>query len=538
MIRVGLVLILVALASVAVLALTGDPGRASVIWLGWRADTTAAAAVLIVLFAALAAQAVWRLVIWIVEAPARSARARADDRRRQANEVLTRGFLAAAAGDGSEARRLAQKAAELADEAPGLARILAAQAADAAGDAQAAQAAYTAMLGFPEMRLAGHRGLMQLALAQGDRDVALDHAEQAFALARTARWAWRAVLEARLESGDWEGALELVQSALDRKVVSPIVADRARSALLAASAARLEHAPGPKGRSLALDQALRAAKLQPAFAPGVVMAARLLADDGKIQRAAQMLEAAWKAQPHPALWLAYRDLRTAEAPRARATRLRDFAGLNPTHREARILFVEQALIGGDPSAAAEAVKALDGEPTTARIAGLKARVAFAVGRADEARMWMAHGATAPQEPDWSDLDPEGRAFAYRPSDWARLVAAFAETGELVHPRHERRERTMIDLPQLPVVYAETPAFHGGAPIEPVLYPDRGSAHDDGLHDALLEGLHDGLDDGGHLDGGRDDEPTPPSASPPTSPRGGARRNSTRRRLASAPRSSK
>ena len=47
-----------------------------------------------------------------------------------------------------------------------------------------------------------------------------------------------------------------------------------------------------------------------------------------------------------------------------------------------------------------------------------ARVANAVGLRDEARAWMARGAGAPQEPDWSDLDPEGRAFAYQASDWA------------------------------------------------------------------------------------------------------------------------
>jgi HemY protein len=508
MIRTALLLLLVIAAAVAILAMTGDAGRASLTWLGWRMDTTAAAAILIVLVGALLAQALWRLLMWVTEAPARAARARAETRRRQANEVLTRGFLAAAAGDGSEARRLAGKAADLAEEAPGLARVLAAQAAEAAGDAQAAHAAYSAMLGFPEMRLAGHRGLMQLASSQGDREGALRHAEQAFALARTARWAWRAVLEARLEAGDWDGALELVQGALDRKIVSPIVADRARAALLAASAARLEHAVEPRGRSMALDQAVAAAKLQPGFAPGVVMAARLLAADGKTARAAQTLEAAWKAQPHPALWLAYRDLRTAETPRSRADRLRDLAALNPGHRESRILLVEQALIGGDPAGAAEAVKALEGEPVTARIAGLRARVAHAAGRADEARMWMAHAMAAPQEPDWTDLDPEGRAFAYQPADWARLVSAFAESGELVHPRHERRERVLTELPELPAPYLDRAPFLEGAPVEPVLYPAAEEPFDD-------------------------DEPPPPA--PPRQP---TRRPASRRRLASAPRAAK
>lgn len=297
MIRAGVVLILMTAIAVGALALSDDPGRATVVWLGWRADSTAAAAILIALSFGLLAAVAWRTILWVLDAPRRAERARSDARRRQSNEVLARGFLAVAAGEGSEALRLSKKAAELAADAPGLVRVLAAQAAEAAGDVGQAQAAYTAMLSFPEMRLAGHKGLMQLALAQGERQTALRHAQEAYGEARTARWAWRAILESRLEAADWEGALALVKSALDRKIVPPVVAERARAALLAASAAQLEHAPEPRARAQALDQATEAARLQPGFAPGVVMAARLLAEDGKLGRAAATLENAWRAAP-------------------------------------------------------------------------------------------------------------------------------------------------------------------------------------------------------------------------------------------------
>jgi HemY protein len=462
-IRASFVLLLLVAAAVGALTLAGEPGRASITWLGWRADMTAAAAILIALGVGLLAAFIWRMILWVLGAPRRAERARTEARRRQTLDLLGRGFVAVAAGDGSEALRLSKKAAELA-EAPGLVRVLAAQSAEAAGDVAQAQAAYTAMLGFPEMRLAGHRGLMQLALGQGARETALRHAQEAYGEKRSARWAWRAILEARLEAGDWEGGLELVKSALDRRIVPPVVAERARAALLAASAAQLEHAPEPRARSLARDQAVEAARLQPAFAPGVVMAARLLAQDNKLGRATAALESAWRARPHPALWLAYRDLKTNETPRQRAARLAQLAAVNPTHRESLILYVEQALVTGDAAGALSAARALEPEPVTARIAGLMARAAFAAGAVDEARMWLARGLNAPPEPDWSDLDPEGRAFAYHASDWARLVITFAETGDLIHPRHERRERTLRELPDLPIAYANA----GPMLIEPVL----------------------------------------------------------------------
>lgn len=510
MIRAAVAIVLVLALAVAVLALAGEAGHASIIWMGWRADLTAAALVVLVLFGALAALAFWRLLLWVIEAPRRAERARQDNRRRQAAEVLTRGFLAVAAGDGVEARRLAAKASDLVEDAPGLVRLLAAQAAEAAGDVIAAQAAYSAMLGFPEMRLAGHKGLMLLAQAQGDRATALRHAEDAYAQGRAARWAWRALLEARLAEGDWDGARDLVKGALDRKIVSPIVAERGRAALLAASAAGLEGAPEAKARAQAADFAAEAAKLAPGFAPGVVMAARLLAAQGKPARAAQPIEAAWKVAPHPALWLAYRDLKTDETPKARAARLAALAALNPEARESRILAVEAALVGGDVAGAAAAAKALEAEPVTARIAGLMARVAFAGGRPDEARVWMARGVSAPREADWSDLDPEGRAFAYQPGDWARLVTSYAETGELIHPRHERAERGMSELPELPISYADPAPLLAAGPDAAPPYP-------------VDEGFFD------------DDEPPPPLPPPP---RPAQRRPSGRRRLASGPRAAK
>ncbi|PIC01945.1 heme biosynthesis protein HemY [Caulobacter sp. X] len=511
MTRVVFALFLVAAVAVSVLALTGEPGRASLEWMGWRIEMTAAAAALLTLFSALLFTVLWRGVIWIVEAPRRAARARAEAKRKQAIEALTRGFLAVAAGDGSEARRLAQKSAELAEDAPGLVRVLAAQAAEAAGDRGAAASAYNAMLGFPEMRLAGLRGLMQAALADGDKQAALRYAETAYGLARTARWAWRALLEARLEAGDWAAALQLVQGALDRKIVSPAVAERSRAALLAASAASLEDSPDPKIRAQALDFANQSVKLKPDFAPGVIMATRLLADDGKTAKAGQLIETAWKAQPHPALWLAYRDLKTNETPKARAQRLAALAALRPEVRESLILRVEAALIGGDPIAARAAARLLDDEAPTARFAGLMARVAAANGQPDEARAWIARGIDAPREPDWSDLDPEGRAFAYQREDWARLAVSYAETGQLIHPRHERRERTMSDLPEIPSAYVESTPFIRAAETGGALLP---IPDDPGVFDA------------------------PPLPDPPE-PAPAPRRNSgARRRLASGSRPAK
>ena len=373
MIRAGLVVTLAAVAAVATISLLGEPGGAMVTWLGWQLTTTAAAAVLIVAVFALAATVFWRGLFWVLAEPERARRAAAETRRRQGRELITQGFLAAAAGDGPLARRLAQRAGDFADEFPQLARLLAAQAAEAAQDHAAAKLAYAGMRGFPDMRLAAYRGLMLTAQAEGDDAGALRHAGAAYAIEGAPPWAWRALLESRLHGGDWAGALALVQEALGRKIVSPIVAERARAALQAVSAASLEVALGETAER-ALELAQLAARARPDFTPAAVVAARLLMAQGRAARAAPLIEAAWKARPHPALWLAWRDLRTDESPRERAVRLDALAALQAGSRESRIIAVEQALIANDLAVGRVAAAALDGEPTTHRqILGLPAR---------------------------------------------------------------------------------------------------------------------------------------------------------------------
>lgn len=481
MIRGVFTFLLALLLVVAALTFTGDPGRASAVWLGWRIDSTAAFAALVIGVGAAAAVLFWRVVVWVAEAPRRAARARLEQRRREGTEALARGFLAVAAGEAAEARRCAARAQELMDEPSALPRLLAAQAAEADGDLAAAKTLYQAMGGFPEMRLAAQRGLTVIAQQEGDSEAARKAAEAAYNLPRTARWAFLALFEARLEAGEWSEALDLVEGALKRRVVTPNLAERARAALLAASAASLEAAGDARSLDQALDAAVKAARLSPSFAPGVALAARLLVRSGKEARAADLIEAAWAAAPHPALFIAYRDLRTSETPRERALRLQTLIDRNPGHRESLILAVEQALLSGDREALDRSVAALADAPPTARLCGLLARAALARGARDEASAYIARGTTAAQEPDWTDLDPQGRAFAYGQADWTRLVSTWAERGELAHPRFDRRERALSDLPDLPsrweasapfVAAAERPdSFAAPLPDDPGAFDD-------------------------------------------------------------------
>ena len=485
MIRAVLILLALIAAIAISIGLLGDPGIASVTWMHYRVDTSASACIVIIGCLAFAAVAFWNLALWIARAPQRAERARAAARHRQGEDAVTRGFMALAAGDGTEARRQSVKALDLSDNIV-LVRILSALAAEESGDATAAKSAYSAMLSIPELKLAGLKGLMQIADKSGDRTEAVRLASEAYNQPRPAMWAFETLFEAKLTAGEWGEALDLIDGALNRKLISPIFSERAKSSLMAATAAQLESAPDTPTRDQAMDYALRAAKLQPQFTPAPVIASRQLLAAGKLGRAEDILEAGWAAQPHPALWLAYRDLVNDETPRERARRLQGLIDRNPKHRESRLLQLERALLTGIRADIATAMEAL--EPDTAddvltrRLCGLMARASQALQDADAARTWVARAALAKAEPDWSDLDAEGRAFNYGASDWSNLILTYARTSALIHPRLDRGEKGLPDMPELASRYVPSMPFikaaHKRATAVP--QPDDPGTYDDAI----------------------------------------------------------
>jgi len=289
------------------LGLIGDSGQASLTWIGYRVDTSANAAIIIIGLMSMVALVFWNIVHWMVRAPQRDKRRNEEDRRRQGEEALTRGFMAVAAGEGAEARRLAIKALDLCDNIA-LVRILGAMAAEVSQDKTAAKSAYTAMLSVPELKMAGLKGLVTVAQAANENEEAIRLATEAFGQPRPTMWAFKALFEARLESSQWAEAQNLVANALNRKLISPLYSERAKAALMTAQVAKSEVASEGTKAEPAVDNVIRAVKSQPTFTPAAILAARLLKNVGKIGRAEDVLESAYQAAPHPALWITYRDL--------------------------------------------------------------------------------------------------------------------------------------------------------------------------------------------------------------------------------------
>jgi HemY protein len=435
MIRLILTVILCVLTAALAVFLTLNPGTVNVSFLGVEAQAPFALAAGVLLLVTFVLVLAWWVIAKVWGAPDSWRKMRGRRRREQGFDALERALIASAAGQGQLAVRQASRAEALLDR-PALSRLLAARAAEAAGDLESAHVNYDAMLDDPKTRLVAQRGLASLAEARGDDQLVLTHAGAAFDQGGQARWAFEALFAAQLRTAHWDKAEKSLSEGERRGHVPPAVAKRMRAVLLTAQAKQIESSDPEEAARLAE----RAADASPGFAPAAELAGRLMAEHRKHRRAAEILEAAWRQAPHPALTRAYAGLRRSDTKTKRAERLRHLASLNADHRESRLLLAETALEQSNLEAAQAALGPLTAQPpVSARVCALAARLAQLDGDEPGARRWMARAAHAPGEADWSDINETGSAFDYTNSDWMRLVDAWGREARLIHPRHERFE---------------------------------------------------------------------------------------------------
>lgn len=432
MIRLVVLLVLTAAFVNYVAVFLADlPGTVPLTLAGYRADVPAG---LLITAVAGAAVAGWSLIGFLLRAPRRLAQTAAARRGRAGHDAIVRGLVAVGAGDVAAAQRLAARAARRAPDAP-LLLMLQAQAAQLAGRPEDADAAFRAMAQRSDTRLFGLHGLFVEATRRNDPGAARAHAEAAAKAAPSLAWAGEAALELRCRDGDWAGALEALERNRRGGLVAGGAYRRRRAVLLTAQALSLIDAD----RRAAGDRAGEAARLCPELAPATALAGRLLAQAGEPRRAAAVLEAGWRANPHPDIAAAYADLVPGASAHDRLGRMRHLFALNESHPESAIALAAAALAAKEFAEARRCLAPLAGAPTR-RVATLMARLE-AAENADEgrAREWMARAVRAAHDPvwtadgvvadNWMAVSPvSGRLDAF---EWRVPVADLTPQGPLI-----------------------------------------------------------------------------------------------------------
>src|SRR4051812_49607835 len=387
---------LLALASFGAVWLANHPETVTLTWHDQAYSTSLAVAVVALVGTALLLSILWSVVRFFTHLPGRMTYASRARRRAKGYAAVSRGMVAVGAGDTAAARRLAGDAERLLGREP-LTLLLKAQASQIAGDRIGAEAAFRRMVDDPETRVLGLRGLFVEARRRGDADGARHYAAEAARLAPAVAWANEAVLEAQSAEGDWRGALATVERRASLGLLDRATARRHRAVLLTADALarRREDEDG------ALAAALEANKLAPDLVPAAALAGQILSRRAELRRAAKIIEAAWKVQPHPELAEVYLNLRPGDSALDRLQRAETLAKLSSWDPEARLALALAALEAREFGRAREVLRPLIDERPTVRACLLMADIEQAEhGAAGQVRGWLARAARSPRDPAW------------------------------------------------------------------------------------------------------------------------------------------
>jgi HemY protein len=394
-IRLVVYLLVLALVAFGVAWLADRPGEVAIVWQGWHIETSVMVAASALLAAMALAILIWSLIRLIFRSPDIVAMAFRNRRATRGWAAVSRGLVAVGSGDLPGARRAASDAERLLGHEP-LSRLLAAQAAQLAGDTEGAEAAFRAMTETPSTRLLGLRGLHVEARRRGDAGAALLTAEEAARQEPGLAWASDAVIEARCLSGDFSGALAVLEREASHGGLDRAAHRRRRAVLLAAQATALELSDPTAAR----ERAIEAVRLAPTLVPAAEVAGRLLGAAGDPRKAAKIIETAYAATPHPDLGEAYLHLRPGDAARERLKRVRNLTARAPAHAESAMVLARAALDAQDFATARTALAPLT-DQASQRVCLLMAELeATENGDIGKAREWTARAVRAPRDPAW------------------------------------------------------------------------------------------------------------------------------------------
>ncbi|PTM40824.1 heme biosynthesis HemY N-terminal domain-containing protein [Bosea sp. 124] len=396
MVRVLLYLAVFACLAVGAVWLADRPGEVSVLWQGYRIETSVAIGAIGVVVLALLAMLAWGLLRFVLGLPSAFSFASRSRRRARGFEAVSRGMVAIGAGDPVAAGRHAVDARRFAGDEP-LTLLLEAQAAQLSGDRGRAEAAFKTMLDKPETRVLGLRGLFVEAKRRGDMAAARAFADDAVRRSPSLAWANDALLDFHTSSGDWQAARTAVERRAALRLAEKAEAKRQRAVLLAAEALEARGSEPEK----ALAAALEAVKLAPGLTPAAALAGRMLAERGDVRKAVKLLEAAWKEVSHPDLAAAYLDVRPGDSAQDRLARATTLAKLRPSDPEGVLALAGAAIHARDFAKARETLKPLLAGGASVRVCLLMAELEEAEhGAAGRVREWLSRATRAPRDAAW------------------------------------------------------------------------------------------------------------------------------------------
>ena len=319
------------------------------------------------------------------------------NRERKGFRALSEGMMALASGEGSTALSKAKKAEKYLNQ-PSLTNLLAAQAAEIAGEAEHAEEIYKELILDPTTRFVGVRGIMKKRLSEGDTDTALKLAEKAFSLKPKHEETQDVLIGLQTRGSDWRGARKTLSAKLKYGSLPKDIHKRRDAVLALSEAAEIIETDK---RIDAQVTAIEANRMSPDLVPAAALVAKEYLTDDKKKNAIKVIKKAWESQPHPDLAAIYSEIYQGESSEDREKGFKLLAKMNPKHVETKIMMAEMYLQAEDfPNARRSLGDTYETSPNV-RTLTIIAAIEKGEGADDSViRKWLTKAVSAPRGPQW------------------------------------------------------------------------------------------------------------------------------------------
>jgi HemY protein len=374
--------------------LADRPGKLSISWMGRDIEMSVLLATVLLLVSFFALYWLWSLLRRIWRTPTTAREFWKFRRTQKGYASLSRGIIAANAGDAQGAAKHAAIASKSLGSEP-LLDVLNAQAAQLQGDRAAVKRSFEAMLKNPETEILGLRGLFAEAKQAGDLAGAIAHAERALQINPRLSWASSAMLQIQSTRKDWSAAAATIATQGRSGLLPRPEADRKRAILLTADALAVEDTD----RDRALKLASEAHDLDSALVPAALVVARCHIANGATRKAVKAISTTWAKAPHPDLAQLLSQTKS-DSPEERFERVRDLAGNTDGSIEGAYALARAAVAARRFDAARQTLQPHLVDQPQARLCALMAEIEEARGDKGRAREWLSRALSAPRDPMW------------------------------------------------------------------------------------------------------------------------------------------
>lgn len=377
------------------------PGKVTIEWLDLTIRIQVGFFLLLLLGFVILGIVIFSLIKGVLDLPVLWSRYRAYQGRIKGLRALTLGLTAVAAGDGKTAAYQAWRARQFLPETEALPQLLAAQAARLQGDEGKAALIFKDLVQHKEASFLGVRGLLHTAMETGDYEGALELGRKALKTHPKQDWVLRIVYDLEIKLRKWSEADRTLVKVENAGLMTREKARSERVAMVVAQALEVKCANNEHEYRKLL---LRAHRIDRQFVPAVVLLGRMYLAQGKRRSAMEIIGEAWRLGPHPdlvPLWEAAMPVPKEQDGIARIRWFERLLSLKPDSVEglqslARVLMQEK--LWGDARKKLEAAEAIRPNVNLYKLwAQLEDR---ATGDQAAVRSWLEKAADAPRERVW------------------------------------------------------------------------------------------------------------------------------------------